>query len=169
MEEKPNTETPSQFVEALQAFLTAQVQAQHPGFVTVKTSFPELDGTFTSIEVSIPANADEEEIDRRFALAQRIQERLREQFYWGGTHIDPGNHIIPFGKHRGETLKGLAVSNPNDLHWLAYKAVSVTPAFKLAAQWVYERDVVGVAPTESTKGSDFSLGTAEITGYRGPE
>lgn len=77
MEGTPKT---SKFVTALQAYITAQVQAQQPGFVTVKSVFPELNGTFSSIEVSIPVNASEEEIDRRLALVQPIQRRFRQQF-----------------------------------------------------------------------------------------
>lgn len=121
------------------ALLAAMQSGQHPGSITVKASFAELDGTYSTIEVSVPANADDAEITRRLDLAEKIQGAVRGRFFWGGPEIQPENHIVPFGKHKGLTLGQLAADHPDDLRWLAYEATATSPAFKLAAQWVLER------------------------------
>ena len=121
------------------ALVAAMASVRHPGFVTVKASFPELDGSFTTVEVSVPADADDAEIQRRLEMAARVQIALRGRFFWGGVDINPGNYIAPFGRNKGLTLAQIAESDPDGLRWLAYEASNVQPALRLAAQWVIER------------------------------
>ena len=46
----------------------------HPGFVTTKISFPALDGTYTSIDVSVPYTPDQADllaaVEQRMAQAE---------------------------------------------------------------------------------------------------
>ena len=118
--------------------------AQDQGLVEIKISIPELDGTFSSVSVQVPADADDAEIQRRLELAERVQLAVRERFYWGGGAIEPANHILTFGnKHRGKTLGQILAEDAEYLQWVAYEANAISPVLKLAAQWVCERGAAG--------------------------
>ncbi len=113
------------------------------GLLVLKLGVPELDGTYTSIEVSVPADADDDELTRRLDLAEKVQGMMRDRFYWAGRDIDPANHLIPFGRNRGQTIKQVLDTTPQDLEWYAYTATGGSPAFKLACQIAYERYQAG--------------------------
>ena len=63
---------------------------------------------------------------------------------------------------------------PADLEWLAYKAESASPAFRIAAQWVLDR--MGSAAAEAsysapigTRADRDGLPPRAANGYHGPE
>ena len=143
------------------ALVAAMASGQHPGFVTVKASFPELDGSFTTVEVSVRADADAAEIQRRLELAAQVQVALRGRFFWGGVDINPGNYIATFGRNKGQTLAQIAEHDLDGLRWLAYEASNVQPALRLAAQWVYER-----VPQPGGGGASYDAPGGG--GYQGP-